>query len=77
MLLFSIGELQVLCEAWDAHRGDSAADAEAAALAGKLDGGRGPKAFTRGEGLLLAPAMDARLERRPKTIEGGGRGGPA
>ena len=71
MLLFSIGELEVLRAAWDAHRGDSAADPEAAALAGKLDGGRGPRAFTGAEGLLLAAAMDAWLERLPKTIEGG------
>ena len=72
MLLFSIGELQVLRAAWDAHRGDPAADTDAAAaLAGKLDGGRGPRAFTRAEGLLLAAAMDAWLERLPKTIEGG------
>ncbi len=72
MLLFSIGELQVLRAAWDAQRGDSAADADAAAaLAGKLDGGRGPRAFTQGEAALLAPAMDAWLERLPKTIEGG------
>ena len=72
MLLFSIGELQVLRQAWDAHRADAAADTDAvAALAGKLDGGRGPRAFTGAEATLLAPAMDAWLDRLPKTIEGG------
>ena len=40
-------------------------------MADKLNGGRGPKAFTRGEAALLAPAIGAWLDSLPKNVEGG------
>jgi hypothetical protein len=65
MLLFSIDELEVLGEIWQAH-----SDGEAS-LAAKFDDPRRPMAFTGNESAQLAGAMDAWLESLPKNIEGG------
>ena len=78
MLRFSIDELRVLAEAWklywerpDADAAVPADPALAASVTEKLCAPKAPKFFTRDEALLLAPAIDGSLDRKPRNIEGG------
>ncbi len=78
MLQFSIDELRVLAEAWSLYRERPDADAAvpadpalAASVTEKLRAPKAPKFFTRDEALLLAPAIDGSLDRKPRNIEGG------
>ncbi|GEM_PF-4489881 len=78
LLQFSIDELRVLTEAWSQYRERTDADAEsadepalAASVTEKLRAPKAPRFFTRDEALLLAPAIDGSLDRKPRNIEGG------
>ena len=77
-LLFSIGELHVLKEAWDIYRerygsaeASQADKAVASMVSEKLDDPTKTTAFTPDEGLLLASAMALYLDQYPSNTNGG------
>lgn len=77
-LLFSIGELHVLGEAWDKYReryasaeAPQADKAVASSVSEKLDDPTKTTAFTSDEALLLASAMELYLDQCPSNMDGG------